>query len=244
MTENRGGLALYPITLGPLEYRKFNARGNFIRVRNADAEVTVKARSSKLAQGDGVVYSLVMRKFEKLYADTEFDVVELKNESETLTNDVVLMIGYGDFEQEILSRSQAAESIVAAQLLVDDLFVDTASGATPELLIAENSLRKRIKIRACMRNVVITGGALAALNLFITHNASAAAFDATDGFPLLPWKDVGDADLLTGVFSGHEVELETTDAIYVRAGFLRDAGCLCDFTCDAVFSIVEEIYST
>lgn len=241
--DTKGGLEIYPRIVPAGSISKIDARGRFIRVKKSDGPLSIIIRANALGNAEGLEYRVNMSKFEKWYSSIEFDEVIIDNtDADAVQQDVELMIGYGDYESEIISRSQAAQIITCVGSIQDDIVVDSTTGAVPVLLIAENSLRKRIKIRAMFRNAVVTGS-VDAVALFITHNSEVATFDAVDAFPATPWVDPGDADFGTAVHNGHEVELESTAAIYVRAGLVRTGGCLVDFTSDAVFSYVEERYS-
>ena len=87
-----------------------DVRGNFVRIQDAQPSVLVNARQLATGQADAGARQIRMRKFEKQQYATEFDSVEIVNDSDA-TQNVQLQIGYGDYTAEVTSRSQAARFI-------------------------------------------------------------------------------------------------------------------------------------
>lgn len=136
------GLAEYTRTIAPGASDGIGVRGNFIRVKETSGQIEVTTRQDALGNKSGEQYKLPMKKFEKLYAASEFDKVEIRSLEATNDVTVVLQIGYGDFEAEIISRTQAAKFLSYSQQDESSLL----AGSTFTLL-PENLQRKRVIIQ-------------------------------------------------------------------------------------------------
>ncbi len=130
------GLAEFTRTIAAGKNTKIDVRGNFVRVKESTIPLFIGTRSNVLSDRSGERYQLTLRKFDKLYAASEFDVVEVENQTQDDAT-VVLQIGYGDVQSEILSRTVAADSFA-------NTIITLGAGDNGEQIIAANNQRHRL----------------------------------------------------------------------------------------------------
>lgn len=140
-----GGLLEYQRTLAAGLSTPISARGKFLRVKDASGELTVTLKQNQLGDKAGESYSLRMRKFEKVFTPFEFDSVEVGN-PEAADQVAVLMIGYGDFQSEIVSRTQAAQTFRTVRYHAQN----PAGGLPPVIIAALNPQRKILRIKVIL----------------------------------------------------------------------------------------------
>lgn len=249
----RGGLHAYTIIVGAGKNAKREVRGCTIRVADAPYPVTITAHAKKLNGQRGTNFSLDMKKFEKWFTDIEYDEIEVFNSGSTEIT-VVLQLGYGDFEAEILSRTLAAPSFSVSEFdmsctLEEDEKPSEANGGLITLC-PENGQRKRVKIAAYAYNFAVTGDPGVALWFGVSDIPN---FDNVPP-PAYPGMHAGDGgpnylnaassvDQAEPFFIG-EWELETTATVYgisdIVAGNIA-AGT--SFTYQLKWVCLEELYS-
>lgn len=137
------GLAKYRVTIGAGLFKKFDARGDFCYVRKvADAndvenqgEVEVTLQSVETGDKSGGRFKLDLRQDEKWYSATEFDKVELKNNS-AVDIIVTLFLGYGDFAKPVPDIINVAVTTNPQGSLRSAADVDTNAAAAVAVLPA------------------------------------------------------------------------------------------------------------
>lgn len=162
-----GGIGIqdYPVSIPAGEVRTIAARGQFLRVRESKGSLRIRLSQNQVGPKDGSVTSIVMRKFEKQKLAEEFDAIEIEN-LESFDQDVVMMIGYGDYEAEILSRTLAAKALSSGAVSV---------GLGLNTILPENLLRKRVTLYsldpvASPNDLQVTDGVAAPYELFHVIN--------------------------------------------------------------------------
>ena len=138
------GLSEYTRDVDAGASSRISVRGNFIRVKDISGSVRIRTAQNQVGGASGEAYSLNMRKFDKLYAASEFDEVTVESTSDTEGAFVTLQIGYGDYTSEVISRTAAAQSIEAHL----HAFIGASAPAVKESfeLYEEDLLRKKITI--------------------------------------------------------------------------------------------------
>src|SRR5262245_16206265 len=125
-----GGLLEYQRAIKAGTSEVIAARGKFLRVKDSNGQVSVTLKQNQLGDKAGESYSLKMRRFDKVFTPYDFDCVEVAN-IEGNDQTVILMIGYGDFQSEIVSRTLAAQTFRTVRLHAAD-----PAGSLPAVLIA------------------------------------------------------------------------------------------------------------
>jgi len=168
------GLGSYTRAIAAGQSTTIGARGTTVVVRDiagGSGQVRVSTRANKLSGGDGVVYTLDMRRGEKLFTATEFDQVEVQNEAGVDVL-VVMLIGYGDFVAPPIN--------LGVSDFVTGLKVDVGNDG-PQLLVAANPKRWRIHLQ---HDYGLGGNYDPAQYVLIGRNSAQVA--AGEGLQLVP----------------------------------------------------------
>ena len=239
----RGGLATFSLVIKVGEKRVVGARGVFVRVKDAAVPLLIETRSSKIGRGDGRAFANTMKKFEKIFTDTEFDEVTVSHESASDQN-IELQIGYGDYEAEIISRTLAANSWVSSS----DTNVLGLSDEPPAITlveIPENLQRKRIKVRIILESSASTNPPVASPDIYAVYSsADENVTDITDPDLYIVEQQLELGPDLTNVLFTEEMEFETTAAIFVGlVPSVTEVGAGDDITYTYRVMWAEEVYS-
>lgn len=134
------GLRTSVMTVAAGKTRKLTLRGLFFYLKETSFPMKIALRQNDIGEKSGLVFENEMRKGEKIYAATEFDKVEITNESASEVT-VTFVCGYGDFARELPERVSAADFTRTTRVTL----AGTVGG---EALIAEEQFRKKLFIRA------------------------------------------------------------------------------------------------
>lgn len=141
MSNQPRGLAVYKRIIPANEVSKLDVYGNFIRIKDASQPFNVTVRSNQLNGGGGVEFTMEMKKFEKWFSSMEYDEIIIENPTaENFT--VEIMLGFGDYQAEILSRTLAAPSFNSSH--VADGPLESIDPFLEVPIVQENPQRKRI----------------------------------------------------------------------------------------------------
>lgn len=121
------------------------ARGRIIFIDSATAALFVTVRKDETGRGDGLTIGPVtMRARNKLTTPQVFDDVTLRNESGA-ANTVIILIGDSDFDAP---ADAAAPPLATALDTVDDI----TAGVAATVIVAANTARQRIHLKALATN--------------------------------------------------------------------------------------------
>jgi hypothetical protein len=148
----RGGIATFSIKLAQDERRTIGVMGTFLRVKESSVPLVIATRSNKTGSADGREFTNTMKKFEKIFTDSEFDEISVSTVDGAAAS-VELQIGYGDYEAEILSRSISASGfnatfggVVTSTFQNFNLSPPARPYAAVQLCGEQNNLRRSIRI--------------------------------------------------------------------------------------------------
>lgn len=226
----RGGIATFTLVIAQNERRPIGVRGVFLRIKEAGVPLTITTRSTKIGSGDGRAFTNTMKKFEKIFTDTEFDEVVVSHDSDS-TQSIELQIGYGDYEAEIISRTLAAQTFRNRTFRYDDdggpIEID-ANGFYEAQVAPENLQRKRIAWSANWENASTGGGTLEVMwgpsNLatFADIREQCCGLDAFSGdipVNLYPSGNLSDSQETTAAISVYFLEVSGSDSVGVNNRF-------------------------
>jgi hypothetical protein len=220
LTKNsKGGITNYVRVIPSGEVSKLDVRGTFMRVKDCPSPVPITIRANEVNGGDGVSYTLVMKKFEKWFSALEFDEVIIENDTGAEIT-VELQVGYGDYQAEIISRTQASQNVVAKNAsggtVITDVIFPHSGLFVPTPIVPENLLRKRLKIRVTVTEISTNATSAANFAIGITEKTlvmwdELTMYPISDAIPAVNTVDASDS------FITLEFETESTAAIGIRA---------------------------
>lgn len=137
------GLAKFTLTLAAVNTsgsrRTINVRGTTVVAYSVGSPVLVHTRQNQIGDKSGEQYKLDMRRGEKLFTASEFDMVDVENLG-TAAQTVIMYAGYGDFQMPPPNIQVADVHDCAPD-------VNVGGSAVAIQLIASNPLRKRLFIQ-------------------------------------------------------------------------------------------------